>query len=319
MAVTIQAGATLQDIRDAINGANLGITASIVNDGSNAPYRLVLTADKTGVANGVSSITVQPGGDPALNDLLAFNPDANPPAAVTMTQSAVAQNASLTINGIAITSASNNVTDAIQGVTLTLKAETTTPATLTVARDTSAIESAVTKFVDSYNALATQLKSRSAYGNSTSQAGVLAGDGAVRQMLDQLRNILTTPASGGTLSYLTEIGISTQFGGTLKLDTSKLKSMLASDYAGVGNLLNSTTGFATRLSDWATSVTRAGGLIGQRTDGLNSSIKGYNDQIAKLEKRMTVLQKQYTTTYSNLNMMLSRMNDTSSYLTSQFG
>ena len=121
------------------------------------------------------------------------------------------------------------------------------------------------------------------------------------------------------MSYLTEIGISTQFGGTLKLDTSKLKSMLASDYAGVGSLLNSTTGFATRLSDWATSVTRAGGLIGQRTDGLNSSIKGYNDQIAKLEKRMTVLQKQYTTTYSNLNMMLSRMNDTSSYLTSQFG
>jgi flagellar hook-associated protein 2 len=319
MDVTIPAGASLQNIRDAINGANLGVTASIINDGTGAPYRLVLTANKTGLANAVSSITVQPGGDSALNDLLAFNPTANPPAAVTMTESASARDASLTVNGIAITSATNTITDAIQGVTLTLKAQTTTPTTLTVARDTSTIESAVSKFVESYNALATQLKSRSAYGTSTTQAGALAGDGAVRQMMDQLRGIFMTAASGGTLSYLTEIGISTQAGGTLKFDASKLKSMLASDFTGVDNLFNSATGFVTRLSDWATSVTRTGGLIGQRTEGLNSSIKGYNEQIAKLEKRMTALQKQYTTTYSNLNMMLSRMNDTSSYLTSQFG
>jgi flagellar hook-associated protein 2 len=319
MDITIPAGASLQNIRDAINGANLGVTASIINDGSGTPYRLVLTANKTGVANGISSITVQAGGDAALNDLLAFNPTTNPPAAVTMSESAAARDASLTVNGITITSATNTVSDAIQGVTLTLKVQTSTPATLTVARDTAAIESAAAKFVESYNALATQLKSRSAYGTTTSQGGVLAGDGTVRQMMDQLRGILTTAASGGSLSYLTEVGISTQAGGTLTLDSSKLKSMLASDFAGVDQLFNSSTGFATRLSDWAKTATGSGGPISRRTDGLNATIKTYNEQIARLEKRMTVLQKQYTTTYANLNMMLSRMNDTSSYLTSQFG
>jgi len=318
MDVTIPAGASLQNIRDAINGANLGVTASIINDGSGAPYRLVLTANKTGLANAVSSITVQPGGDSALNDLLAFNPTANPPAAVTMTESAPARDASLTVNGIAITSATNTIVDAIQGVTLTLKAATTSPATLSVARDTSAIESAVAKFVEGYNALVTQLKSRSAYGSSTNQAGVLAGDGTVKQILNQLSGILVAPATGGTLSYLAEVGVSTQAGGNLRVDNSKLRFALTKDFSDVANLFNSATGFATRFAAWTTSVTEAGGLIDQRTKGLNSTIKTYNEQIEKLEVRMTALKKQYTITYTNLNMMLSRMSDTSNYLTSQF-
>jgi flagellar hook-associated protein 2 len=235
-----------------------------------------------------------------------------------MTESAAAQDANLTVNGIAITSPTNTVADAIQGVTLTLKTLTTTPTTLTVARDTAAISTAASKFVETYNALATQLKQRSAYGNATTTAGALAGDNTVRQMLDQLRSIFTTPASGGTLGYLAEIGITTQAGGTLKLDSSKLGTALASNFSDVVNLFNSATGFATRLEDWTTSVTQAGGLIDQRTKNLNTSIKGYNDQIDRLEIRMAALKKQYTTTYSNLNMMLSTMSDTSNYLTSQF-
>jgi flagellar hook-associated protein 2 len=318
MDVTIPAGATLQDIRDAINGANVGVTASIINDGTGTPYRLVLTAKETGVSKGLSSITVQAGGDNAIRDLLSYNPTTNPPTAVTMTQSAAAQDASLTVNGIAITSTTNTVVDAIQGVTLTLKSLTTTPTTLTVARDTATIDTAAAKFVESYNALATQLKSRSAYGSATTTAGALAGDNTVRQMLDELRGIFTTPASGGTLGYLAEVGITTQAGGTLKLDSAKLDAAMASNFSDVNNLFNSATGFATRLETWTTSVTQAGGLIDQRTKNLNTSIKGYNEQIDRLEIRMAALKKQYTTTYSNLNMMLSTMNDTSNYLTSQF-
>ena len=204
-----------------------------------------------------------------------------------------------------ITSASNTYTDAIQGVTLTLKSLTNTPTTLNVARDTAAVNTAAAKFVENYNALVSQLKSRSAYGTATSTGGALSGDGTVRQMLDQLRGIFMTPASGGTLSHLAEIGITTQAGGTLKLSSSKLSSALTSDFADVTNLFNGATGFATRLMEWTTSVTQASGLIDQRTQSLNNSVKSYNDQIGKLELRMTALKKQYTTTYSNLNMMLS--------------
>lgn len=317
--VTVGANATLQDIRDAINGAGLGVTATIINDGSGTPYRLALTANNTGAANGIASITVQAGGDDALNDLLAFNPTENAPGAIGMAEKTTARDASLTINGLPITSASNTLTDAIQGVTLTLKGPTTTAVNLTVARDTSAIGKAASGFVDAYNALMTQLKSRSAYGSSTATAGALAGDGTVRQMMTSLRNILATPTSGGSLNYLAQAGITTQAGGNLALDSAKLTDALTSNFSGVDNLFNSATGFATRLTAWTDSMTRTGGLISQRTQSLNSSVKGFNDQISKLEVRMTALQKQYTTTYTNLNMLLLSMNDTSKYLTSQFG
>jgi flagellar hook-associated protein 2 len=316
--ITIAAGATLQNIRDTINTANMGVTATIVNSGGATPYRLAISSNSTGVSNAISSITVQAGGDASVNSLLAYAPTVNPPALVTMTQTTAAQNAAFTVNGIAVTSASNTVTTAIQGVTLTLSKVTATPATLTVAHDTNAASTAVSGFIDAYNALASQLKSRSAYGSATAQGGALAGDGTLRLMQDQLRGIFNTPASGGTLTYLAEVGVAFQADGTLKLDSSKLNSAMASNFSDVTNLFSSATGFATRLDAWATSALSPGdGLIATRTDSLNTSIKNYSDQLSKLEARMTALQKRYTTTYSNLNMLLISMNGTSSYLSQQ--
>jgi len=312
MDVTIPAGATMQGIRDAINSANLGVTASIINDGSTDPYRLVLTANEAGTSKAISNITSS---NTDLDALLNFDGSAGS----AMEQKVVPQTALFTVNNIDIESTSNTYTDAIQGVTLTLKQETTTATTLTVARDTAAVKTAADKFVEAYNALYSQLKSRSAFKTATSAGGSLAGDNAVRRMLNEMREIISTPASGGTLGYLSEIGITTQAGGGLKLDSSKFNAALEQDFADVSNLFNGASGFGTRLDAWATSVTQTGGLISQRTDILNDSIKGYNTQIEQLEKRMSVLQKQYTTTYTNLNLMLIRMNDTGNYLTSQFG
>lgn len=312
MDVTIAAGASLQNIRDAINGANLGVKASIINDGSATPYRLVLTANEAGTSNAISSITSS---DTNLDALLNFDGTAGS----AMEQKVVPQTALFTVNNIEIESNSNTYTDAIQGVTLTLKKETTTATTVTVARDSAAVKTAADKFIEAYNALYSQLKSRSAYATESSAGGALAGDGTLRLMLSQLREIFTTPTSGGTLRHLSEIGITTQAGGNLKLDSSKFNAALEKDFADVANLFTGATGFGTRLDAWATKVTQIGGLIAQRTDSLKSSIKGYNVEIDRLEQQMTVLQKRYTTTYTNLNMMLARMNDTSSYLTSQYG
>lgn len=309
--VEIPAGATLQGVRDAINGAKLGVTASIVNDGSATPYRLVLTANEAGTSKAITNITSS---DANLNTLLSYDDTVGG----AMEQKVAPQTALFRVNNIDIESNSNTYTDAIQGVTLTLKNETTTPTSLTVARDTAAVRSAADKFVEAYNALYDQLKSRSAFKTATSAGGALAGDNAVRQMLNEMREIISTPASGGTLGYLSEIGITTQAGGNLKLDGIRFNAALEQDFADVSNLFNGATGYGTRLDAWATGVTRTGGLISQRTDILNNSVKGFNTQIEQLEKRMTVLQKQYTTTYTNLNLLLIRMNDTSNYLTSQF-
>jgi flagellar hook-associated protein 2 len=318
--IAIAAGATLQDIRTAINAANIGVTATIINAGGCTPYRLALSSNSTGLSNAINKITVLTGGDADINNLLAYNPTENAPApapAVPMAQTVAAANADFTINGIQIIKSSNTVTDAIDGVTLTLSKEAT-PATLTVARDTTAIKTAAAGFVDAYNALTSQLKSRSAYGNATTAAPVLAGDGTVRIMLDQLRSIFLTGASGGTLTTLSQVGFSTQADGTLKLDSSKLTTAMTNDFADVTNLFSSATGYATRLDTWATSVVQTGGLIDARTTILNTSITEYNARISKLEVRMTFLQKQYTTTYSRLNSLLASMDNTSAYLAQQF-
>lgn len=302
---------TLEGIRDTINAAGLGVTASIVNDGSGTPYRLALSSSSTGLSNSLKITTS--GGDGTINSLLGYDPAGTQ----NLTQTLAAQNANLTVNGIAITSASNTLTAAIQGVTLTLKGTTTTTNTLTVARDTTAIGTAVSGFVDAYNALASQIKSRSAYGTDGKNAGALAGDGTLRLMQDQLRGIFNTPATGGTLTTLTQVGISFQRDGSLKLDSGKLNTAVSSNFTDVNNLFTSSTGFATRLEEWAKTTLSAGGLIETRTKNLNQYVKDKNSEIDRLEIRMAALEKKYRTEYSNLNLLLSRMNSTSTFLTNQ--
>jgi flagellar hook-associated protein 2 len=305
---------SLQGIRDAINTAKIGVTATIINDGSGTPYRLALTSESSGVSSSLKISTS--GGDGAIDSLLAHDP-AGLPAAQHLNQTAAAQNANFTVNGIAITKPSNTVTDAIEGVTLTLSKPTTTPVTLTVTRNTEAIKKGAADFVEAYNSMVNQFKSRSAFGDSTSaNKPALAGDGTVRLMLNQLRGVFNVGASGA-FTTLAQVGITTKADGTLKLDSSKLDTALADNFNDVRSLFNSETGYGTRLSEWADTVLDSEGVIESRTKSLDDSIKGYNEQISKLEVRMATLKKQYTTTYSNLNTLLSNMSSTSSYLTSQ--
>ncbi len=145
----------------------------------------------------------------------------------------------------------------------------------------------------------------------------MAGDGTLRLMQDQLRGIFMTPASGGTLTSLAQVGIATQADGTLVLDSSKLDSAIAANFSDVTNLFSSSTGFATRLEAWGKSALAAGGLIDTRTQSLGKYVDNYNLEVDRLENRMTALEKKYTTEYTNLNMLLSSMNTTSTYLTQQ--
>lgn len=310
---------SLEGIRDAINSAALGVTATLVNDGSGTPYRLALTSISSGVSNSLKITTSRVDGSTdstiggSIDSLLGYDPAGTK----NLTQTLAAQNANLTVNGIAVTSASNTITEAIQGVTLTLKNTTAAPTNLTITRDTAAINTAASGFVDAYNALASQIKSRSAYGTDGKGAGSLAGDGTLRLMQDQMRGIFNTPASGGTLTTLGQVGISFQKDGSLLLDSSKLNSAISADFSGVSNLFSSSTGYATRLEAWSKSSLAAGGLLDTRTQSLNKSVKDQNQAIDKLENRMTALRKKYTQEYTNLNLMLSRMNSTSTFLTNQ--
>ncbi len=220
---------SLQGIRDAINTANLGVAASIVGDGSATPYHLVLNSSKTGAT---SSLKVTVTGDATLQTLLNYNPAGTQ----NLTEATGAQNAAFTVNGISISSASNTVTEAIQGSTVTLSKIGT--ASLTLATNTSAVQNFINSFVKGYNDLQATLKTLTGYDAASKKGGVLLGDATARSVQDQLRTTLATAVNGlgGTYTTLTSIGITFQKDGTLSSDATKLQAALTNAFSDVSGI-----------------------------------------------------------------------------------
>lgn len=279
---------SLSGIRDAINAANLGVSASIVNDGGTSPYRLVLSS-AMGQSN---SMKISVAGDAALGNLL----NQDPAATQNMSELATAQNASFKINGVPVSKASNTVTDAIQGVTLNLLKTTTSPTTISVARDNAAIQNSVGNFVKAYNDLNNTLKNLSGYDASTKKGGVLQGDSTVLQLQSQVRSILTTSVANtsGAITNLSQIGVSFQRDGSLALDTSKLSSAISSNpqdiaslFAATGRTTDSLISFTsnssnTKVGTYGVNITQLatqGTLTGSAAPVSTTITAGVNDTL----------------------------------------
>lgn len=248
---------SLQGIRDAINAAKIGVTATIVNDGGASPYRLALSSDSIGASNSIK-ISTSVGGDAAVSALLAHDPAGTQNLSETVT----AQNANFKVNGVAVSKTSNTVSDVVEGVTLTLSKVTASPATLTVARDTTSVSSAISGFVKAHNDLAKVLKDVSAYDAASQRGAVLQGDSTVRSLQAQLRSMLSTPVTGtsGALTTLSDVGVSFQKDGTLALNQTKLDSAIANNFSDIASLFAATGKATDSLVSYssATSSTKAG-------------------------------------------------------------
>ena len=312
---------TLQGIASAINTANIGVTATIINDGSaTTPYHLAITSNSTGLSN-----TLQiNASDASIGGILNYDPTGT----MNMSQTVAAQNANFTLNGIPISSTSNTVASAIQGVSLTLTGTTTSPATLAIAPNTQGVTTDINSFVSAYNTLWKELTKDSAYGSTATSggtataAGSLSGNGTVHALMDQMQSVLdtaTTPATGGSLQYLAQIGVAIQADGTLAVNSTTLSTALTNNFSDVNNLLTSATGALTNLNNWANTVLTPGtGLIPSATTALKSTITDQQDQITRMNAQLTVLQSQYIQQYTNLNTLLTSMDGTSTYLAQQF-
>lgn len=230
--VTIDpANTSLTGIRDAINKAGVGVTASVVNDGGAAPYRLVLTETSTGKA---SSMKISVAGDTALDTLLAHDPAGTQALSETVT----ARNAEFKLDGIAISSATNSPSDVLDGVTLTLsKTNAGNPTTLSVARDTDAVTASVTKFVSAYNQITKTLNDLTAYNEATKTGAVLNGDSTVRGIRTELRAILGSPVANdaSAFSVLSDIGVTVK-GGVMAVDDAKLKKVIDTNFGDIAGL-----------------------------------------------------------------------------------
>ena len=228
---------SLQGMRDAINAAGIGISASIVNDGSATPYRLVLSSSATGAA---SSLKITATGDATVSALMANDP-AGGTAAQNLTQTQAALNANLSVNGIPVSKASNTISDIIPGVTVNLAKASATPITLTVAPDTTTVSKNVNSFVTAYNALKTTLSTLTAYDKTTKTAAVLQGNLAVLNMQSDLNNLLNTPAAGaGSFNSIAQIGVTFQSDGTLAVNSTQLSKALSSNFSSVAGLFAAT-------------------------------------------------------------------------------
>lgn len=244
---------SLQGIRDAVNAANIGVTATLVSDGSSAPDHLIFTSNKTGE---VSSMKIDVNGDSAMQNLLGYDPAGTQ----TLKQTSAAQNTQLTVNGFFVNSATNEVKEAIQGVTLNVTKIGTT--TMTIAKDTAAVETSVNAFVKAYNDLNSTLKKLTGYDPVSKTGGLLVGDSTARTIQDQLRNMLSSSLQGLSNSNMSlpQIGVAFQRDGTLAVDSAKLSKAMSTNYDDIAGLF-ATVGKATdSLINFSssTSATKAG-------------------------------------------------------------
>lgn len=303
---------SLEGLRDAINAkADIGVTAAIVNDGGASPYRLVLTSKETGVA---SSMRISVAGDASLQARL--NHDAS--GAQAMRQTALAGNAELKVNGIPVTSKTNTVVDAAPGVTMTLGKIGTS--TLTVSRDTAAVEAAVTAFVTAYNGLQTTAAQLTKYDTEKQTGAALVGDSTLRTIQTRIRAALNTPQAG-ELKVLSRVGVSFQKDGTLALDTGKLKTALAADAGAVAELFagNGTTGgVGKQVSSLLDGFTKSNGMISAATSGIQTTLKSLDSQYTATASRVEATVARYKAQFTQLDMLVSRMTSTANYLTQQF-
>jgi len=257
---------TLQGIRDAINKANVGVTATIVSDGSDNPYHLVITSNKTGAKSSMKiSVDGADGGpvNAGLASLLGYDPN----GAQGLTQTSGAQDTRLTMNGIAVTSAGTTVDDVVQGVSMSLNSTGST--TLTIGQDTSSVSTAINGFVKAYNDLNSTIAKLTAYDADSKSGGVLQGDSAVRAIQTQLRRALSASVEGlnSNMTNLTQVGITFAQDGSLTVDSSKLSTAISSNFSDIaglfaaagsasdGGITYNKSGPATQPGEYAVNIT----------------------------------------------------------------
>jgi len=303
MNVSVSATDTLSNIASSINASssNPGVNATVIN-GVNGE-QLILTSQKTGVANGFS-VSASGSSSAGLTSL------AN---SLNTAGSNEATDASLTINGIAVTSSTNTVASALQGVTLNLTATGTSQ--LVVAQDPTVAEGAIQGFVTAYNSYVSATSSLASYDPTSKQAGPLLGNATLSSIQGRISSILTSAVKGNSIGTLASLGITRQPDGTLSVNSGTLNKACAQNSTTVQSLFSATNGYGTTLNNTLTLFTDStNGILTTQVKNLNANLAKVKTQQSDLNARMAVYQQQLQAQYTQLDTLMSQLNNTSSYL-----
>lgn len=316
---------SLAQVRDAINAAGAGVTASIVASGQQRI--LTITPNATGADNAVRIGVADDDGndhDAAGLSRLAFDATRTAGAGSNLTETRPARDAAFKVNGLTLSSGVNTVDDAIQGVTLTLAREGAT-ATVGVTRDTAGARSAINAFVRAYTDFDKTARELLRFDPQTRAAGPLNGDSAARNAQQAVARLFRGAVSGASANDFTElsnVGIEIQRDGTVNVNAPRLEAALVADPDKVGRLFAANQaagnpdsgGVARRLANLTTAMLGNEGQISARTRGLQSTNEQLRKQQQDVQRKLEVVETRLRREYSRLDAELNRMQGVSSSL-----
>ncbi len=294
---------SLAQIRDAINAEseNSSVQASIINvdEGS----KLILTANESGVVN---QITFTVTDDDANN-----TDDAGLSRLVFGIQELdEALDATLVVDGFAVTRSSNEITDVIQGINLTLNSLGT--ATVTATENLGVAKTTIEALVTAYNSLSSALVVQ---GDNA-----LSGENTILNIESRVRGLFSNTYNDSTsnINYLFQIGLTFDRDGVLSFDSEKFDEQIGNNIGEIQSLFtNADTGFIPSLEDLIESYTDSDGIISNRTEGLNTEKSSIDDDIERLELRLESTEARLRARFASLDSLVSQLNSTSSFLTQQ--
>ena len=298
--VNVPAGATMKEMREAINTQlqGKGISANVLTDASGS--RLVLTSSEMGEG---TEITMT--GDSEL--------------AKGVTTLVAPQNAKFTIDGLEMESKSNKVDSAISGVTIELLVGDKAASTITVGANTDTLKTSVQAFVTAYNALMTSINTQTkvtATGDTaTTTAGALTGDASMRQLVSSLRNELLNSSGSNAAIGLAQMGVSTDSKtGLLSLDDKAWTKAVAlpNGASNIAKVFTGDTGLIARMTKTTEPYVGTTGTLAQRTTDLNTKLTDLTTQQAELDRRIESLQASLSAKYNAMDTLVAQLNATSS-------
>ena len=310
---------TLEGIRDAINEAGLGVTASIVNDGSDTPYRLVMTSDETG-NEAVMSLSTS-GEVAELDSLLSHDPASYDPTGSGMEEVVAARNAEFSVNGISMQATSNVIDDAVDGLTLTLSETNTTASVVTVKENAESVSKAMETFVNAYNDLQDTIDNYTAFNADEGTAGELLGDSTLRTIESRLTSALNF-TSEGDFYALSSLGVSRTNDGKLEFDSAVIEAADSEQLAAMSGFFISddeagTSGFASQMSSLLEEVVGEDGTLESTTEGIEGSLESLASQYEQTEDTIEATIERYREQFTELDILVANLTSTSDYLTSQ--
>ncbi|HKM65571.1 MAG TPA: flagellar filament capping protein FliD [Candidatus Acidoferrum sp.] len=280
---------TLSQLASSINNQNIGVTASVIQDANG--YRLALVSNNSG----------------APGDLTISGNTTNLP----FTKAANGANANITVDGVPISSASNTVSNVINGVTLNLGSPSpNTPVTLNVSPDTTQASTAINNFVTAYNTVIGDFNSQFNVASDGTGGGPLESDSSIRQAQGLLLGAVAYSIGGNNgIVNLASIGVNLNDNGTLSVDSGALNSALSSNFSSVQNLLqNSTTGFSQNLQSVIGTLTGPqSGILTLDSQNITSTGQDLNQQITDLQAALVAQEQVLTATYSKVNATLQEL------------